>query len=903
MKTLAGKKDSPNTANSTAKTASPKAAESIPNPEGISMMRELLRHGSIAAKLKIGSPSDPAEIEADRVADAVVNNTGHAISFRENRAPIAKKNGAGPRESGSPPGSSIYSGNPRGLNPAEQGYFEQRFNQDFSRIRIHEGASASNAASSINARAFTHGSDIYLKRGEYSFGSTDGNRLMAHELAHTLQPDNGSIRRWGGSEHLAFGNIAGGMVADHHGDYMKALFKLTDSRENAMQTRVMQTSALQISAGRKIKGKEKKVRKGHDEASTQSMYIPYKHVYPLAEYKRQMLLGTATELSGDHRKSAQDLAASSYDNTKLTDYALGGYDPKYLMLAQTNFNHFFPLAVKEWLMNHGTAMQTAFVANIMFRAAATDPENCVTYMLSGNNLLKKAIQHETFGLHFLQDAFASGHQYPRAFDRTQPTEFFLAKTTMGGSRSRTEHRTVHSFSEVNRLKGLGWRLTGTGDKSTGHKARIYHDLLCELAQGIHLKHRGKSQRFHGDGTGDSTDYPVAVETYNSMAEVLCMAFSAKMTDVGALTPLAPEGPDIPEIMDDKIAAPIWFAMEKDLANNFDANIGNPDTDKAHKTDSGMVSFSHDSVMKDWNRIHAGKGSVVETHEQPEGADFYIKGVGDPSLLFTAQDDNIVAYLKKNTFPSTVSPNICAYIINLLIDGVCGDGDEGAILKILKVQSDDNFFKIVFNVGIPRLDEGIDGGEWTQLLYMIQRRIQKGAASSDIATKLIKGLIATECWDQEEKLIITAVLLLNNSDCSALLKVIDLKKFDSGIDGAEWDKFLSVIMSKLPKEENDGAEQIAREKNDDAARRAVTRLWAYGYKIIGEHVSPRECIGLIKALLSGSCGDDDEDAIVLIVAYMVDNGQKDLIEKIGEDTMDSGVDGEQWTKVAYLMGWN
>lgn len=161
----------------------------------------------------------------------------------------------------------------------------------------------------------------------------------------------------------------------------------------------------------------------------------------------------------------------------------------------------------------------------------------------------------------------------------------------------------------------------------------------------------------------------------------------------------------------------------------------------------------------------------------------------------------------------------------------------------------------------------DGSEWTQLLYMTQLRLQNGTTSSGSVIKLIKGLIETECWNQEEQLIIAALLLLNNFDCKNVVEEIGLEKFDSRIDGAEWDEFLSVIMSKLPAGKNVSAWQIAQDKNDDAARWAVTRLWAYGYKGIGEHVSSLECIGLIKALLSGSCADDDEDAIVLSIWFL------------------------------------
>jgi hypothetical protein len=274
MKTFAEKKQS----HSSAQTAPSKTAERRPDPHGIEMMRQLLNRGTIAAQLKIGSPSDPSEIQAARVADAVVNATGKTIPPGENRSSISPKTTAGSGTSAALPRSFINIGTPRPLNTTEKDYFEQRFDQNFSDIRIHEGNDASQAASSINARAFAHGSDIYLKHGEYSFGTTDGKRLMAHELAHTLQPDNGAIRRWGGDEHMAFGNIAGGMVAKKYGAYMNALFKLTglENSDSEKKNRVMQTSVLQLSGKRKIKDREKKIRKGYeDKAYTQSMYVPY----------------------------------------------------------------------------------------------------------------------------------------------------------------------------------------------------------------------------------------------------------------------------------------------------------------------------------------------------------------------------------------------------------------------------------------------------------------------------------------------------------------------------------------------------------------------------------------------------------------------------------------------------
>ncbi len=67
---------------------------------------------------------------------------------------------------------------------------ESRFNHDFSQIRIHADSSAANAAKSINAKAFTVGNHVAFGRGYFNPGTPTGERLMAHELTHTLQQNN-----------------------------------------------------------------------------------------------------------------------------------------------------------------------------------------------------------------------------------------------------------------------------------------------------------------------------------------------------------------------------------------------------------------------------------------------------------------------------------------------------------------------------------------------------------------------------------------------------------------------------------------------------------------------------------------------------------------------------------------
>jgi len=94
--------------------------------------------------------------------------------------------------------SSINSarGGGRPLSTAERSYYEPRFGTAFSGVKIHTDSKAAQLSRSVNARAFTVGRDIFFGAGQYSSDSTEGKRLMAHELTHVVQQKGrqGSVR-------------------------------------------------------------------------------------------------------------------------------------------------------------------------------------------------------------------------------------------------------------------------------------------------------------------------------------------------------------------------------------------------------------------------------------------------------------------------------------------------------------------------------------------------------------------------------------------------------------------------------------------------------------------------------------------------------------------------------------
>ena len=112
--------------------------------------------GTASVLCKFRDESDPGESVRRKEANDMDTAAAHAIATKD---------------SGSP------------LRPDVRGTLETRLGADLSGVRVHEGAAAHESAAALNARAFTHKSDIWLGRGE----SQDNLHLMAHEATHVVQ--------------------------------------------------------------------------------------------------------------------------------------------------------------------------------------------------------------------------------------------------------------------------------------------------------------------------------------------------------------------------------------------------------------------------------------------------------------------------------------------------------------------------------------------------------------------------------------------------------------------------------------------------------------------------------------------------------------------------------------------
>jgi hypothetical protein len=160
-------------------------------------------------KLSVGSVNDPMEDEADRMADKVMRMPEEPVIRRKCQdcgeeesvmrrplsdaiTPFVRAMGEEGGVVSEPVAEGIHASRGRGdPMPADtRSFMENRFGEDFSKVRLHTGEEAERMSGDLNAQAFTVGNDIYFNSGRYSPVSAEGRQLLAHELTHTLQQKN-----------------------------------------------------------------------------------------------------------------------------------------------------------------------------------------------------------------------------------------------------------------------------------------------------------------------------------------------------------------------------------------------------------------------------------------------------------------------------------------------------------------------------------------------------------------------------------------------------------------------------------------------------------------------------------------------------------------------------------------
>ena len=74
---------------------------------------------------------------------------------------------------------------------------ENAFDADFSQVNIHTDNQSHQLNESVQAKAFTTGTDIFFREGAFNPTSQDGQELIAHELTHVVQQGGAGSKKTG----------------------------------------------------------------------------------------------------------------------------------------------------------------------------------------------------------------------------------------------------------------------------------------------------------------------------------------------------------------------------------------------------------------------------------------------------------------------------------------------------------------------------------------------------------------------------------------------------------------------------------------------------------------------------------------------------------------------------------
>lgn len=170
--------------------------------------------GSSTRALRINTPGDVYEREAEGAADAYGRTTAAGLPFTLSRVALHRQCACGGSDrdgecpecakarlqrsaqasdigndlvTAPPVVADVLRGTGDPIEPRVRGGLERHFDADFSHVRIHTGAEAAESARAVRANAYTVGHHIVFDTGRYQPSSSAGQHLLAHELAHVVQ--------------------------------------------------------------------------------------------------------------------------------------------------------------------------------------------------------------------------------------------------------------------------------------------------------------------------------------------------------------------------------------------------------------------------------------------------------------------------------------------------------------------------------------------------------------------------------------------------------------------------------------------------------------------------------------------------------------------------------------------
>ncbi len=136
------------------------------------------KHSLVKEKISGILRSGDQEQAAKQAASEAVSSSSDSSSNSNNKQSIAQRSHIR---------GILTDASPTTIPNKTRNDIENKYNADFSSVRFYQDAKTTK---SVNAKAYTYGSDIVFSPKYYQPNTTEGNKLIAHELAHVVQQNN-----------------------------------------------------------------------------------------------------------------------------------------------------------------------------------------------------------------------------------------------------------------------------------------------------------------------------------------------------------------------------------------------------------------------------------------------------------------------------------------------------------------------------------------------------------------------------------------------------------------------------------------------------------------------------------------------------------------------------------------
>jgi hypothetical protein len=430
---------------------------------------------------------------------------------------------------------------------------EGRFGRDFSDVRVHADEEAAESARRARALAFTTGRDVFFGKGLYSPDTTEGRRLLAHELTHVVQQ-------------TSVGNQGAGSRAPDERLLEREARAMEAQPEHPKTPPVISPSPAKVQ--RYEAGEHSQFGESKQEFEINGVKMSYGEIIAMGDFFESpddMHKASATELQGIVDLIRKDATAPGVAvKTEEWQRATGG---RYVKLAEKNAAHFSP-SNPAILSGTGTSTE-----NNKSRWEALHSE-AITKALQGKR--DEALETNAFADHFLTDAFASGHliNKPDVMEKARKeiaaggTKFFddVAKTVWADQPTANfvsqfetvEFKGVIFRPNINSADRFSKLLKGINDKEpdvlANSIARVVHDVLN--VSGVEVTNaKGDTWTLQGDGKLNAKSLEIGKKAVARSRQNIIDVLNTPDVISGGTVPPAPNLPALYKSVWDYVPTP------------------------------------------------------------------------------------------------------------------------------------------------------------------------------------------------------------------------------------------------------------------------------------------------------------------------------------------------------------